>query len=716
MRKIKFILLAAILVFGTMPSRLVADEGMWMVQMFESIYPQMVKKGLKLKPGEIYNPESGNALGDAIVALDFGCTGSMISKTGLMITNHHCAYGDIHSLSTKEHNYLENGFWAMNRSQEIYIPGKNVFFLRKVIDVTDEVKTCAEQVKKTGFKGMLMRRVYKMVENKHKKDTPYEVMCASMWNGIKYYMYYYEVYSDVRLVGAPPVSIGAFGGETDNWGWPQHKGDFAIYRVYADKNGRPAKYSKDNQPLVPSKVLNISVSGVKEGDYSMIMGYPGRINRYVSSCEVKQKQEILNPIIVEARRGKLDVWEKHMNQDPAIRLLYSDKYFGISNYTDYAKWENKCFKRYNVIGIREAEESGFTGADKTMLEEMKQGFEAKQEAVRARAWFRECFVSPCEWLASVKRLAGMTRHMQKCKIKCVNRDSMLVKKAVAAAAKDFKKFDMATDLDLLKLNIGLFIKNMPPEYYSDTLQSWVKKFNGNADAIAEYIYENSDFSSVEKIKKFFSVPRTIEEIDADPAVKYISASGLEVFNKLDAKVCRKVGFDPDSYKSKYTHALYELRKSRNIPQYPNANSTMRISYGTVGGVEPYDAVKYAFRSSIKGYGEKEDPDAYEFHVNDRMKSLIAAGDWGRWGEKGELYVDFLTNNDITGGNSGSPVLNARGNIIGLAFDGNRECMSGDAYFHPQNSKTVCVDIRFVLWVIDKYAGAGFLIDEMNLVK
>ncbi len=713
MKKTKIIL--AILVASIFtPIISVADEGMWMVQMFESIYPKMKKSGLKLKPGEIYNAEGDNSIANAIVSLDFGCTGSMISEKGLMITNHHCAYGDIHSLSTNDNNYLEDGFWAMSSDQERHIKGKNALFLRKVIDVTDEVLAAKKRVEESGFSGMVMRRTYREVEQKHKESTSYEVMCASMWSGLKYYMFYYEVFPDVRLVGAPPVSIGAFGGETDNWGWPQHKGDFAIYRIYTGKDGKPANYSEENIPLKPTKVLNISTKGVKEGDYSMILGYPGRTARYVSSFAVKQKQEVTNPIVVEARRGKLDIWKKYMDQDPAVRLLYSDKYFGISNYTDFAKWENKCFKMYDVQSIRQAEEAQFPLEDRYILDSLRVGFDAMRELEETRSWYKEAYVLANEWTLAVRRINSLVRTMEKEKINRLEPDNKLLINAYDVFKKNLSLFDLETDRELLTFNIGLILKNIPQEHFSETFRGWVTKFNGDAKAITDYIYENSNFSTLERAQEFFSNPVKAEDIINDPASLFANAASIQDFNKIEKEIIGRLGYDPYDYKIKYVHALHKLRESKGVPQSPDANSTMRITYGTVGGINPYDGVMYDYRTTMRGYKEKEDPDNYEFNVSPKMKSLITSQDWGRWGKDGELYVNFLTNNDITGGNSGSPVLNGRGEVIGLAFDGNRESMSGDAYYHPDNFKTVCVDIRFVLWVIDKYAGAGYLIDEMEL--
>lgn len=706
-------LVAAFVATIFIPTAAIADEGMWLVNMFETIYPQMKKAGLKLQPGEIYNAEGESSIADAIVSLDFGCTGSMISKNGLMITNHHCAYGDIHSLSTAEHNYLEEGFWAMNSLEEKPIKGKNALFLRKVIDVTAEVIAEKERVKASGVKGMVMRKVYRVIESKYSKDTDYEVMCASMWSGKKYFLFYYEVYPDVRLVGAPPVSIGAFGGETDNWGWPQHKGDFALYRVYADKEGKPAKYSSGNIPLASKKVLNIATKGVKEGDYTMVLGYPGSTNRYASSFEVKEKEEILNPIIVEARRGKLNIWEKHMNLDPAVRLLYADKYFGISNYADYAKWENKCFKMYNVKAIREAEEANLPEADMLMIDSLKRGYEAFAELTKDRAWFREAYIMASEWMLTVKRLNSIPRFMEKEGVQRVDSSDTHVKSALKVAKANFEGYIMDVDRELFEFNLGLVLKNLPCKYYSDTLKNWVKRYNGSAKEISNYIYSNSNFSSYSALEEFFFTSKSAEEIINDPAILFVEACDVLYFNSLEKSISDSLGIDISDFKIKYAHAIYNYRESKGIPQSPNANSTMRITYGTVGGIAPYDGIKYDYITTINGYREKEDANNYEFNVKPKMKALIEAKDWGRWGENGQLYVNFLTNNDITGGNSGSPVLNSKGEIIGLAFDGNRESISGDVYYHPDNFKTVCVDIRFVLWIIEKYADAGYLIDEME---
>ena len=723
MKKIT-IMLAAVLML--LPAVSNADEGMWMVNMFEnSIYPQMKKMGLKLTGKEIYNEDVANSLSDAIVSLDFGCTGSMISKEGLLITNHHCAYGDIFRLSTKDHNYLENGFWAMNRDEEKPIPDKNALFLRKVIDVTAEVKAEREKLNKKGFRGMMMRRVYRMVETKYKSQYPgMECMCANMWSGEAFYMFVYEVFSDVRLVGAPPVSIGAFGGETDNWSWPQHKGDFAIYRVYTGKDGKPAKYSKDNVPMQPARTLAISAAPKKMGDFAMIMGYPGRTNRYASSFEVEQKQNIINPIVVEARRSRLNVWDKKMNENPDLRLIYSNIYFNISNYTDFAKWENKCLKRYNVIDIRRQEEkllTEYAGTDipirkenEKLLENLKKSYNSSMSLTRNRTWYKEAYLLCCDWVTSCKKFAAIAREMQKGKIDSVDINSPLIKRYIKRAEIEFAKFDQSTDLELFGVMSNLFIQNLDRKYLSDTVKAWINRCNNSGEEFAKYVYNRSNFRTVEGIKAFFATPKSVNDILNDPVIVFNEGCNIQEFNRRGKCIDDSLGCCIEKLTPKYTHAIYNMRKSKGKPQYPNANSTMRLTYGSVCDIYPTDGVHYDYQTTINGYIDKQDNTNYEFRVDDKMNKLIAAKDWGKWGEKGNLYVNFLTNNDITGGNSGSPVMNGKGELIGLAFDGNRESMSGDIYYHPYYFKTVCVDIRFVLWIIDKYAGAQNILDELDI--
>lgn len=731
--------------------QLFADEGMWLMTDLGKIYPRMRAEGLKLKPAAIYN-ETLPALADAVVAVDGGMgTGSMISDEGLMITNHHVAYSDICALSTEEHNYLETGFWARTRSEEIPVPGKTVSFLRRIEDVTAEVEAIKERLKSEGKWGpMSMRRVYAEIEKKYAATTDCEVSCMAMWGGKSYQMFYYDVYRDVRLVGAPPVSIGAFGGDYDNWGWPQHKGDFALYRVYADRDGHPADYSTENVPLHPRRVLSIATGGVHDGDFQMILGFPGRTNRYASSFAIDEKQHVKNPIVVENRQERMAIIRRHMEQDPRVRMAYSDAFFSLSNYADYAKWETRCLQRFDVSSIRRAEEArlqAWIDADSArraqygdLLDYLARGYAGRRDAERALNYYREAWLGPSEALLTANRVSSYLGKLIR-----THRDSLRLGEKDAAGVRNAafrlrKDYDPATDRDLFARMAVNFTANVPREMWGDALVRMYEAAGCDADRMAREAFDASFCSTAERFDAYFSRNRSVEEILRDPLVALTESVPVQTFtrcvDRAEAKSCcgwgegRGKGHGAGQGKgrnkmggnylarleSAYASVLYDFRASEGKLQYPNANSTMRLTYGTVGPVSPADGIHYDSRSTTAGYLEKYNPGQYEYRVDDRLRQLLAARDWGRWGEKGILYVDYLTNHDITGGNSGSPVLDARGRLVGLAFDGNRESMAGDVWFHPELAKTVCVDIRYVMWVIEKYAGATWLLDELKFEK
>lgn len=704
-----------------------ADEGMWLMHLLKGVYPQMKEKGLKLKEKELYN-EKTSALADAVVAVDGGMgTGSMVSDQGLMITNHHVAYGDICALSTPERNLLETGFWARTRDEEIPVAGKTVWFVRRVVDVTDEANALKEQMKAAGKWGMMAtRRLYAELEGRHGRETEYEVSCYSMWGGKMYLMFYYDIYKDVRLVGTPPVSIGAFGGDYDNWGWPQHKGDFALYRVYADRNGRPAGYAADNVPLKPRRVLQVATDGVHDGDFAMVIGFPGHTNRYASSFAVAEKQRLKNPIVVANRRDRMDIIKRHMERDPKVRMKYSDTYFGLSNYADYAKWETKCLRRFDVVSIRKAEErrlqewieadSARSAENGTLLADLERGYKGRRGAERDLNYFREAWLGPSEALLVANRVSSYIGKLERQKEDSLMVGSKDAQGVVAGSGRLRRNYDAQTDRDLLARMMVNFTANVPREMWGEQLQAMYDKAGGDADRMARAAFDASFCGDPERYDAYFSRNRSIAEIRRDPLVALTESVRVQRFTGGVDKAEKHVRAHVGRGEGRYAEALYDFRASEGVAQYPNANSTMRLTYGNVEALDPSDGVHYDSRSTIAGYLEKYNPDEYEYRVDDRMRALIAAKDWGRWGEDGTLYVNFLTNNDITGGNSGSPVLDGRGRLIGLAFDGNRESMAGDVWFHPELARTVCVDIRYVMWVIDKYAGAGWLLDEMKFAK
>lgn len=714
-----------VLIFALFVPRAFAHEGMWLVNLIDKqLYEIMKSKGLELKPDEIYNPGQ-IALTDAIVAIDGGmCSGSIISNKGLMITNHHCAYGDIHSLSTKDHNYLENGFWAMTQDQEKPIKGKSVTFLRGISDVTDYVHRVIDSLDAAGPRGLFfMNKVSSVVEEKY-KSSPYEKSLSSEWRGSKYYLYFYETFSDVRLVGAPPASIGAFGGETDNWGWPQHKGDFAMYRVYSAPDGSPAKYSAQNIPMEAKKILTVSSKGLKESDFTMILGYPGRTNRYISSFELNQKYEVLNPMISGVRRAKLDVWKKYMDNSDEIRLKYSDKYVGISNYTDYAKWENLCIERFDIIREIEKNETNLSRwiAAKpervqeygSVLEQLKKGYELTADAERYRGYFQESMVRGAELVALGQRFKGITLFMEREKLDTFTMKYPKVKEFYSIAENLYASSDQQADRELFKVLLKIYLKEVPESFYAESFVNVLARFNGNTNELADFIYDNSAITDLERMRAFFAEPRSINEILNDPVIDIVNTMSIVEYNRLLNNILDSVGISLSEERTKYVKAMYQMQLESGKNIYPDANSTMRLTFGVAGGLKPRDAVKYDYLTTTQGILEKANPNDYEFKIKPQLEKLLSKKEWGRWGKDGVLYVNFMSDNDITGGNSGSGVLNGKGELVGLAFDGNRESMAGDVFFVEGYNKSVSVDIRYVLWVIDKFAGAKHIIEEMTI--
>ena len=568
-----------------------------------------------------------------------------------------------------------------------------------------------------------MNKVSSVVEEKY-KSSPFEKSLSSEWRGSKYYLYFYETFSDVRLVGAPPASIGAFGGETDNWGWPQHKGDFAMYRVYSAPDGSPAKYSAQNIPMEAKKFLTVSSKGLKENDFTMILGYPGRTNRYISSFELNQKYEVLNPMISGVRRAKLDVWKKHMDSSDEIRLKYSDKYVGISNYTDYAKWENLCIERFDIISEIEKNEANLSKwiAAKpervkeysSVLERLKRGYELTADAERYKGYFQETMVRGAELVALGQRFKGITLFMQREKLDTVTMKYPKVKEFFSIAENLFASSDPQADRELFKVLLKIYLKEVPKNFYAESFVNVLARFNGNTNELADFIYDNSAITDLERMRAFFAEPRSINEILNDPVIDIVNTMSIVEYNRLLNNILDSAGISLSEERTKYVKAMYQMQLESGKNIYPDANSTMRLTFGVAGGLKPRDAVKYDYLTTTQGILEKANPNDYEFKIKPQLEKLLSKKEWGRWGKDGVLYVNFMSDNDITGGNSGSGVLNGKGELVGLAFDGNRESMAGDVFFVEGYNKSVSVDIRYVLWVIDKFAGAKHILEEMTI--
>lgn len=699
-----------------------ADEGMWLIQDINAaLEKKMQERGLKLSAGEIYNADApGAAVSDAIVSLGFYCTGSIISDQGLLITNHHCAYSDVFALSTPEHNYLEEGYWAVRSDQELPIPDKQVFFLKRVLDVTAEVQNLRKELSDKGLP-CGMRRVSHIMESRYKKNTGKEAYLNSMWAGEKYYMALYDVYEDLRLVAAPPVSVAAFGGDTDNWEWPQHKCDFAMYRVYMSPDGNPAKYSSDNVPLKPLRKLDISLDGYKPGDYTMVIGYPGRTNRYASSLETDYQERVTLPIANELRRNQMEIMRRWMDADPAVWLKYSDTFFGLSNIGEMQEGETACLKRFGVKAIKESEEKDLQAwieADTarkarwgSLMSDLQKMYDETEAVERNKAYFRETFFRGTIIGRTIMRMnsaRGKFKPMKKFLMRGVS------------------ETDPRVERDLLEYSVSQYFTNIDTSLFGPYQRELSAKFGTDFKAMTDYIWEGTMVASREKAEAF----NNPAQFNDDRLKKLLLDVSILDFNKTDDDMNLRNRIL--ALNKEYTQALYEMRNDKGIAQYPDANSTMRITYGTVGPIEPHDGVWCSWQTSTNGIIEKYDAENRDFKPSDAFMSMLESRDWGRWAVKmpssdkkaapapvgsapaGTMPADFLTDNDITGGNSGSPVLNAEGKVIGLAFDGNKESLASDLYAVPGYNKCVCVDIRYILWTLDKYAGMSRIIEELGL--
>ena len=697
-----------------------ADEGMWMIHAIDAaLEKKMQERGLELSAQEIYNADvPGSSVADAVVSLEFGCTGSIISDQGLLITNHHCAYSDVHKLSTPEHNYLEEGFWAMRTDEERNIKDKKVYFLKRVLDVTDEVYAMEAQAAAEG-KPLGSRKLSYLMEKKYSEETGFEAWLASMWRGSKYYLALYEVYSDVRLVAAPPVSAAAFGGDIDNWEWPQHKCDFAMYRVYTAPDGSPAEYSEENVPMKPKAKLKISLEGYKPGDYTMVIGYPGSTNRYSSSFETDFNETLKLPITNKARGDQMAIIKAWMDTDTDIRLKYSDYYFSLSNVQEYSSGEVECFGRFDVVEKKQELEKelqewiladeGRTARWGKLLETMEEKYSVVTEAERNVNWMRESLVRGTRFSRVINKISAYRP-----------KDGQSLPESMM---KEYDKIDLRVEKDLFIYAVSQFYTQVDSSMwgpYHNELFINHAEYDDTAVAVAEYVWENSMLTDMVRAERYMAENHSKEEYMMDPAFRFFQDMKVKTFNDVIAEL----EGEPKrlALRKEYTQALYQMYLDKGIAQYPDANSTMRITYGTVGTLEPRDGVVCDWKTTPAGILEKYNPSDYDFTLSDRQYLLYRRGDWGRWGFNAEgtpgqgstMYVNFLTDNDITGGNSGSPVMNSRGELIGLAFDGNKESLASDMLYTPNYNKCVCVDIRFILWTLDRYAGMDRIINEIGL--
>jgi len=703
-----------------------ADEGMWLPMLLgEATYKNMVECGIKLTPAQIYNANN-SSLKDAIVALGGGfCTGEIISDQGLMMTNHHCGFGTIQANSSTENDYLTDGFWAMTKEQEI--PADfGVWFLNNISDVTDQVLEGVKDGMDEGERNSIIRKnmsSLKTTASEGKNKDDFAVQVKSFYYGNLYYMFTYNIFNDVRLVGAPPSSIGKFGGDTDNWMWPRHTGDFTMFRVYADKENKPSSYSQDNKPLKPKHSLPISIAGVQDGDYAMIMGYPGSTDRFLTSWGVKQAVDVEQPARVKIRGIKLDIMDQEMSKSQKVRIQYASKYARVSNYWKYFIGQSEQLVKNKVFDKKQKIENSFSawyksnGLDKTYSESLpliENALKNSSKYTIPKVYFQEAVVGSELILFMLRNLSPRTPLF-----KALNsgegvedaKDNFL-----KVAESFYKDYNATIDENTLAAVLSLYANDVPKEFQPELLISLNDKYKGDFKKFASNYFKKSPFKSYDLFKAWLTSDKLSVKMIEKDLVYQLKNEFLDVYR---SKVITP-GSNFDSDYKKGMRLFVDGLQKMGMNKASDANSTMRFTYGNVLPYDPADAVHYDFYTTLEGVMQKEvitEDKNHEFYVPQRLKDLYNAKDFGPYARKedGKLPVGFLSNNDITGGNSGSPVINSHGELIGTAFDGNWEAMSGDIYFEPNIQRTISVDIRYSLFIIDKYAGAKHLIDEMNII-
>ena len=713
-------LLAAIAALTVCSAR--ADEGMWLLQLMkqQNSIDMMKKQGLKLEADDLYNP-NGVSLKDAVGIFGGGCTGEIISPEGLILTNHHCGYGAIQQHSSVEHDYLTDGFWAMNRSEELPTPGLKFRFVHRIVDITDLVNAKIKAGEVTEIDALTSPFLNKLakeeLEKSDLKGKPgIEVRALPFYAGNKFYMFYYKVYSDVRMVAAPPSSVGKFGGETDNWMWPRHTGDFSLFRIYAGKDGQPSAYNPDNVPLQVKKHLTISLAGYREGDFTFVMGFPGRNWRYMISDEVEERMQTTNFMRHHVRDVRQKALMEQMLKDDAVRIHYASKYASSANYWKNAIGMNEGLVRLKILDTKRAQQEQLLARGRALndssyqkaFDQIRGIVKHRRNALYHQQAIQEALVTGLDFMRIPSTAALVSALKSKDKTRIKTADSLQVAADKYFASVPFPEVERIVGKKMLQT----YMKYIPAEQRIGIFKVIDKRFKGDSDAFIDACFEYSIFGRKENFAKFIRKP-SLYKIGNDwmTLLKYSITDGLlqTTIAMMDANrnynAAHKV----------WVKGMMDMKREAGTPIYPDANSTLRLTYGRVLPYKPADGVEYGYYTTLKGAMEKEDPDNWEFVVPAKLKQLYQTKDFGRYAmPDGEMPVCFIVNTDNTGGNSGSPVFNAKGELIGTAFDRNYEGLTGDIAFRPSSQRAACVDIRYTLFIIDKYAGASHIIKELTI--
>jgi len=715
MKKLTAIFISIALAFNMSAK---ADEGMWLLPLLEKLnIGTMTEMGLELTAEDIYSVNQ-SSLKDAIAIFGGGCTSEIVSPQGLLLTNHHCGYGIIQSHSSVEHDYLKDGFWAMSLDEEIASPGLSVTFLDYIEDVSDRINSLLNDEMDEQERSRIIREESGKIQDEVETGDFRSARVQDFFSGNNFYLLVYTRYADVRFVGAPPSSIGKFGADTDNWMWPRHTGDFSVFRVYMSPDGKPADYAEDNVPFEPKHYLPVSMQGVNEGDFAMILGYPGGTTRFMTSYEIDRELSITHPNRIKVRGLRQELMLEDMLADEKVRIQYASKYSGSTNYWKFSIGQSKGLKDLNVKAKKEDLQEKFTkwismDPDKQKkygdaLSLIKNAVEGQASIDHASQYYTECLTRGSEILGFANGANGLYRALEEGAD--AERIKSMADRMKSGAERFFKNYNAPTDRKITAAMMELFAADVPAEYHAGIFATINKKYKGDFKKYVDLMFATSVFADQDRYNAFLENP-SLKVLKKDMA--YQAAESIFTSSNEIRRETRQFASDLAKGQRLWIGGVLEMEKDKVFS--PDANFTMRLTYGSVKSYSPQDAVLYKYYTTLDGVMQKEDPDNWEFVVPPKLKELWEAKDYGAYGDGDQMKVCFITNNDITGGNSGSGVINGKGELIGLAFDGNWEAMSGDIAFEPDLQRCIAVDIRYVLWIMDKYAGAKHLIDEMTLV-